>query len=95
MSDNASAMREDKKRKLMARLARIEGQVRAIRRMVEEDKDCEQIAQQMGASRNAMNKAFYDMMACAIEMEVAPHAEEEGVVRDKLTELTKVLAKYG
>ena len=38
----------DAKKAMDARLARIEGQVRAVRRMIGEDQACEDIAQQLG-----------------------------------------------
>jgi DNA-binding FrmR family transcriptional regulator len=52
---------------LVLRLKRVEGQLRGIQRMIESGEDCEPIAQQMAASRKALDKAFFEMMACAIE----------------------------
>ncbi len=85
---------ELQRKALLARLARIEGQIRGIRRMIEEDADCEAVAQQLAASRKALNKAFFEMMACAIEHEVAPDQEMPKASLDKLNELTRLLAKY-
>lgn len=45
------------KRSLVARLARIEGQVRGIKRMVEEDAYCDDIMAQIAAARGALGKA--------------------------------------
>ena len=42
---------------LAARLRRIEGQVRGVQRMVEEDRDCPDIMQQMAAIRSAVQQA--------------------------------------
>ena len=42
---------------LTARLRRIEGQVRGVQRMVEEERDCPDIIQQMTAIRSAMHQA--------------------------------------
>lgn len=39
------ALREAGKKALLARLARIEGQVRGVRRMIEADEGCEGVAQ--------------------------------------------------
>ena len=87
--------KEARKKGLLARLSRVEGQIRAIRRMIEEGERCEAIAQQLAASRTAMSKAFCEMMACAIEHEV----DEDGVLDEaaqrKLSELTRLLTKYG
>jgi DNA-binding FrmR family transcriptional regulator len=59
------------KRAMDARLARIEGQVRAVRRMIEEDRSCENIAQQLSAARRALDRAFYEMVSCMIRHEPA------------------------
>ena len=39
---------------LTTRLRRIEGQVRGVQRMIDEDRDCPEILQQMAAVRSAM-----------------------------------------
>lgn len=59
------------KRDMVVRLRRVEGQLRGIQKMIEEDASCEDIAQQLSASRKALDKAFYNMLACAIQQ---PHA---------------------
>jgi DNA-binding FrmR family transcriptional regulator len=41
---------------LIARLKRIEGQARGIQRMIEEDRDCRQILNQIIAMRNATHQ---------------------------------------
>jgi CsoR family transcriptional regulator, copper-sensing transcriptional repressor len=57
----------EKKRALRARLARVEGQLRGIQSMLDAEADCEKLAQQLSASRKALDKAFFTMVACAIE----------------------------
>ena len=57
------------KRAMDARLARIEGQVRAVRRMIGADEACEDIAQQLAAARKALDRAFYEMVSCMIRQE--------------------------
>ena len=44
-------------REIVARLARVEGQVRAVSRMVGERRDCHAIVQQLGAARRALERA--------------------------------------
>jgi CsoR family transcriptional regulator, copper-sensing transcriptional repressor len=62
-----------KKKALKARLARVEGQLRALQKSLDGEADCELIAQQLSASRKALDKAFFVMVACIIEQgEVAP-----------------------
>lgn len=57
----------DARRELVLRLKRVEGQLRGIQRMIESGEDCEPIAQQLSASRKALDKAFFELLACAIE----------------------------
>ncbi len=56
----------ERKRALMMRLKRVEGQLRGIQRLLESDSDCEQVAQQMAAARKALDKTFFSMVGCVI-----------------------------
>ncbi|MFH0914932.1 MAG: metal-sensitive transcriptional regulator [bacterium] len=42
--------------RVLNRLARIEGQVRGLQRMIEEGKDCEQILAQLAAVKSALDR---------------------------------------
>jgi DNA-binding FrmR family transcriptional regulator len=68
MSDgNRSTMHDaESKRAMDVRLARIEGQIRGIRRTIEADEDCESIALQLAAARKALDRTFYAMVSCMI-----------------------------
>jgi len=57
----------EKKKALCARLARIEGQLRGLQKLIETDADCEKVAQQMAAARKALDKSFFSMVGCMIE----------------------------
>ena len=48
------------------RLKRIEGQLRGIQNLIEAGADCEAVAQQMSASRKALDKAFFTLVGCVI-----------------------------
>ena len=80
------------KKAMDARLARIEGQVRAVRRMIEGDEACEDIAQQLSAARRALDKAFYEMVSCMIRHEPPESAEARGERAGRVAEL---LARFG
>jgi DNA-binding FrmR family transcriptional regulator len=83
----------DARRELVLRLKRVEGQLRAVQRMIEEGTDCEPIAQQLTAARRALDKAFFELMACAIEHPEFSEAGEDNAHR--LQRLTRTLAKLG
>jgi DNA-binding FrmR family transcriptional regulator len=48
---------DELKADLTTRLRRIEGQVRGVQRMVEEDRECPEVLQQMAAIRAALHNA--------------------------------------
>ena len=62
----------DKKKALTDRLARVEGQLRGVQRLIQDEADCEKIAQQLAAARKALDKSFFTMVACMIEQEQFP-----------------------
>jgi DNA-binding FrmR family transcriptional regulator len=80
------------KKAMDTRLARIEGQVRAVRRMIDEDETCESIAQQLSAARRALDRAFYEMVSCMIRHESPGSAQARGDYAGKVAEL---LARFG
>ncbi len=45
------------KEDLVKRLKRLEGQVRGVQRMLEEDRDCKEVIQQLAAIRSATHQA--------------------------------------
>jgi len=76
---------------LDARLARIEGHVRSIRRMLAEHQDCNSLLIQMAAVRAAMTQAMVRLLEGHIETCVTECvATEEGV--DALAGLKKALS---
>ena len=54
------------KRGLVLRLKKVEGQLRGIQKLLEEDADCEKVAQQLAAARKALDKTFFTMVGCVI-----------------------------
>jgi CsoR family transcriptional regulator, copper-sensing transcriptional repressor len=58
---------EDQREQLLLRLKRAEGQVRAVIRLIEAGSGCETVAQQLAASRKALDRSFYALLGCALE----------------------------
>ena len=52
-----------RRKALCARLARIEGQVRGLQKLINTQAEPEKISQQMAAARKALDKAFFAMVA--------------------------------
>jgi DNA-binding FrmR family transcriptional regulator len=78
---------------VMHRLRRVEGQIRGVLAMMEQDQPCDAIAQQLSAARKALDRAFYEMMACSLEMEIG-EAGNSKVLRQRIAEKARLLAKY-
>jgi DNA-binding FrmR family transcriptional regulator len=79
---------------LVMRLKRVEGQLRGIQAMIAAGEDCEKVAQQLAASRKALDKAFFNVLACAIQAEPAAGAGKAGVER-RLKHAAELLARFG
>ena len=54
-SGKNQSMRDETQRRADARLAKIEGQIRAVRKMVAEDRYCIDVVRQVQAARSALN----------------------------------------
>ena len=54
-------------RQVMARLARVEGHVRAVKRMVEDGRPCSEVLVQMAAVRSALDRAAKLLLADHME----------------------------
>jgi CsoR family transcriptional regulator, copper-sensing transcriptional repressor len=83
------------KASVMRRLRRIEGQVRGLARMVEDDRYCIDIVTQLSAVRAALRRAEEEILADHVT-----HCVEEAITsgnktdqRRKLAELTSVLRR--
>ena len=83
--------------KLTARLARIEGQVRGIGRMVEDERYCIDILNQMQAIKSALRKVEEEILKDHAAHCVA-HAIKSGDAKDqtrKFSELVELFGRYG
>lgn len=83
---------EADRKKLLSRLARVEGQLRGVQRMIESGGECEPVAQQLAAARGALNRAFFEMIACAFKSKLGEGATSEA--RGQLSDMASLLAKY-
>ena len=83
--------------KLLSRLARIEGQVRGINRMVEEERYCIDVLNQIEAVKAALTKVELEVLKGHAAHCVA-HAIKSGDAHDqkqKFDELVELFSRYG
>lgn len=71
------------------RLARLEGQIRGIQRMLDEGKDCRDVVTQLAAAKAALDRVGYRLMAAGMRHCVADpeRAADEGMDADELEKL--------
>ena len=81
---------------LVSRLNRIEGQVRGIRRMIEEPRLCVEILQQLAAAAEAaLNRISLAVLRCHVEKCVPEGIERGEAERDKrLAELVDIFDRF-
>jgi DNA-binding FrmR family transcriptional regulator len=88
-------MRKDIKTSALKRLKRIEGQVRGLGRMVDDDRYCIDIITQISAVRAALRRAeeeiLRDHVAHCVEGAIA--SGNQGQQRRKIAELMEVLGR--
>jgi len=90
-----NAMQTDTKTAVMKRLRRIEGQIRGLARMVEDDRYCIDIVTQISAARAALRRAeeeiLNDHVAHCVEHAIASGDKDDQ--RRKVAEIMEVLAR--
>lgn len=91
---SAASTLAEHKRSMITRLRRVEGQIRGIQGMIEADAGCEAVAQQLAAARRALDRAFYEMVACSMEAEMET-AGDLSSAKAAGAQVAKILAKYG
>jgi DNA-binding FrmR family transcriptional regulator len=88
-------MRKDIKESSLKRLKRIEGQVRGLSRMVEEDRYCIDVVTQIAAVRTALRRAqeeiLRDHVAHCVEHAIV--SGDRGEQRRKIAELMDVVSR--
>lgn len=57
----------EQKKRVINRLRRIEGQIRGVVQMVEDDSSVQTISQQLSAIRSAVTHTMYEEFFCALE----------------------------
>lgn len=82
----------DKKSAVIRRLRRIEGQIKGIQKMVEEDKFCGDILTQVSAARSALNSAGGLILENYIKVCITNYMENNG--EEDLDKLVETMVKY-
>jgi CsoR family transcriptional regulator, copper-sensing transcriptional repressor len=81
------------KKDILVRLRRVEGQIRGIQRMIEEERECEAIVTQLMAARSALDRAGLFIMSHHIERCLS--SSEGEADRDQLERIISFFLKFG
>jgi CsoR family transcriptional regulator, copper-sensing transcriptional repressor len=82
------------RRDLILRLKRIEGQLRGIQAMIDSGTECEKVTQQLSAARRALDKAFFSVLACAIQT-TPKKGSGTNASEERVKHAAALLAKFG
>ena len=85
------ASRAEMEQQILDRLARIEGQVRGVRKMVEEGRDCEAILTQVLAAQAALERTAGEIVGTYVDECLASESTDEA--RSKIGRTVKLLAR--
>ena len=83
--------RAEVEQRILGRLARIEGQVRGIQKMIGEERDCETILMQVLAARTALERAAGEIVGAYVDECMAALSPEEA--RAKIARTVKLLTR--
>ena len=91
-----SALSAMQKKELLNRLARIEGQLRGVQKLIGlavEPQDCEAVAQQMAAARKALDRAFVQLISSSI-VNQSDNAQDLDEAQASASRLAALLEKF-
>ncbi len=91
-----TALTAEQKRDLMHRLARVEGQLRGVQKLVanaESAEDCDAVAQQMAAARKALDRAFVTMLTSTMITQTTTSTTTQNAA-ERVKHLADMLNKF-
>ncbi len=62
---------------LVARMRRIQGQARAVERMISEEDTCERVLHQIAAMRGALSRVGAELVACQVAQQITGMPETD------------------
>lgn len=80
--------------KLIARINRIEGQVRGLKRMVEDDRDCLQVLKQIAAASGALRSLGSVILEDHLKGCVATAIQTKDNETDLISEVVEIFNKF-
>ncbi len=89
------AVNKEKKASLLMRLRRIEGQMRGLQRMVEQEAPCSEILTQVAAVTAAVKKSGMFIAQCYLEDCMEGVVQKAGeTAKGRISDFQKAMARY-
>jgi DNA-binding FrmR family transcriptional regulator len=90
-------LKDEARKKVLARLKKVAGQVAGVQRMVEEDRYCVDVLHQIAAVEGALDRVGHLVLASHVETCVAGAlaSGQPRERREKLDELLEVFSRFG
>lgn len=84
----------EEKKRVLARVRRIRGQIDALDRALVEGADCNPVLQQIAAIRGAVNGLMSEVMEAHVREEFGAPEQSEAQRAERVGELTKLIRSY-
>ncbi|MCS6955953.1 MAG: metal-sensitive transcriptional regulator, partial [Candidatus Calescibacterium sp.] len=97
MKNDLKIMDKADKRELVARLSKIEGQIRAIINMIEKEESCDIVIHQLAAVKQAIHKTFTNAVSKILENNCCINdreSDEYKELKEKISSVSKLIEKY-
>jgi FrmR/RcnR family transcriptional regulator, repressor of rcnA expression len=82
------------KKKLVARIRRVKGQIDAVERALTEERGCEEVVRTIAAARGAMNALAAEVLCDHLEDHLAAPRISKGDREAAATELARVIRQF-
>ncbi len=85
----ASKLDRPAKEAAVRRLRRVEGQVKGVQRMLEEERECPEVIQQISAARAALDRIALDLISTSLEQCLRQEIRGKTAAKSTLVKLQK------
>ncbi|OIQ53288.1 copper-sensing transcriptional repressor CsoR [Moorella thermoacetica] len=90
----APVYRQEVQEELLARLKRIEGQVRGVSKMIQDQRGCGEVVIQLAAIKAAINQVAMTTLACHLADEIMEGLGGGKELKDILPDIMQVFRKF-
>lgn len=86
--------RHELQNELLLRLKKIEGQVRGVHKMIQEQRNCGEIVIQLAAIKSAINRVGMSVLGCHLAEKIEEGMAEGKGLKESMEEFMNILKKF-